>query len=61
MRKHGFDNFSWEVIYESSDKQHTLNEMEQHFINQYNTMHPNGYNMKLGGLVVIYLIMRKKD
>lgn len=49
MRKHGFHNFLWEIIYQSLDKQHTLNEMEQYFINQYDTIHPNGYNMKIGG------------
>ena len=49
IRKHGFDNFVWEAIYQSLDKESTLHKMEQFFIEQHNTLHPNGYNMKLGG------------
>lgn len=49
IRKHGFDNFEWEVLYQSRDKLHTLEEMENHFIQEYNTLYPYGYNMKLGG------------
>jgi group I intron endonuclease len=49
IRKYGFDNFSWEVIYQSKDKMHTLEEMETFFIHEYNTLAPNGYNMKTGG------------
>jgi hypothetical protein len=49
MRKYGFDSFIWEIIYQSLDKKHTLCEMEQFFIKQYNSIHPNGYNMKEGG------------
>jgi len=49
IRKHGFENFVWESIYQSLDKQHTLEVMEQYFINEYCTMWPHGYNMKFGG------------
>lgn len=49
IRKYGFDNFSWEVIYQSKDKMHTLEEMETFFIHEYYTLAPNGYNMKTGG------------
>lgn len=49
IRKHGFDSFNWEIIYQSKDKLHTLEKMENYFIEQFNTLSPNGYNMKTGG------------
>jgi group I intron endonuclease len=48
MRKHGVENFVWEVIYQSKDRDHTLNEMERYFISEFNSFN-NGYNMTLGG------------
>ena len=48
IRKYGWDNFEWSVIYQSKDKQHTLKEMESYFINIYDSM-KNGYNSTLGG------------
>jgi group I intron endonuclease len=48
IRKYGWDNFEWSVIYQSKDKQHTLKQMETYFINEYNSM-KNGYNSTLGG------------
>lgn len=50
IRKYGFESFSWEILYQSKDKNHTLEEMEDLFINEYNTASPNGYNMKGGGV-----------
>jgi hypothetical protein len=41
----------WEVLYESSDKEHTWLVMEEHFIREHNT-HANeghGYNYSFGG------------
>jgi group I intron endonuclease len=49
IRKHGFESFIWEIIYQSKDKLHTLGKMESYFIVEYNTLSPNGYNMKTGG------------
>lgn len=49
IRKYGFDNFTWEVLYQSKEKLHTLEEMESFFICEYHTLAPNGYNMKTGG------------
>ena len=49
IRKHGWDNFKWEIIYQSKDKLYTLNTMESYFINEYNTINPFGYNTKSGG------------
>lgn len=53
IRKYGWSAFSWEVIYQSLDKDHTLNTMEQFFIEQFRT-HVSfddciGYNLTLGG------------
>lgn len=49
IRKHGWDNFKWEVIYESWDVEHCLTVMEPFFIQEYNTLVPNGYNACVGG------------
>lgn len=49
IRKYGFDTFEWEVLYQSKEKQHTLEVMEDFFITECNTIHPYGYNMKTGG------------
>jgi len=48
IRKYGWDNFAWEVIHQSDDKEITLNEMERKFILEHDTFH-NGYNMTFGG------------
>jgi group I intron endonuclease len=48
LKKYGWDNFQWEIIYQSKDGQHTLNVMENFFINQYDSFQ-NGYNETLGG------------
>lgn len=51
MRKYGIENFKWEIIYQSEDKHHTLNVMENKYIIEHNTYIRNGhgYNMTLGG------------
>lgn len=53
IRKYGFESFKWNVIYQSVDRDHTLNEMERHFITEYNTYcganSSDGYNLTLGG------------
>jgi group I intron endonuclease len=49
IRKHGWDNFKWEVIYESWDIEHCLTVMEPFFIQEHNTLVPNGYNSCVGG------------
>lgn len=48
IRKYGENNFIWEPIYTSKDKEYTLKVMEPHFIQQYDS-YQNGYNMTLGG------------
>jgi group I intron endonuclease len=49
IRKYGWDNFKWEIIYESWDAEHCLTVMEPHFIIEYETFGENGYNMDKGG------------
>ena len=53
IRKYGEENFTWDVIYQSKDGEHTLNVMEQHFITEYRTYvgfdDCAGYNLTLGG------------
>lgn len=47
LRKYGVKNFKWEVI-EKCRSQNELNEMEFHYIKQYNSKRPNGYNLTDG-------------
>jgi len=47
IRKYGKESFKWEVI-ENCDNKEELNEMEYHYIKQYNTKVPNGYNLTDG-------------
>ena len=42
IRKYGFDNFRWEIIYESNNKD-DINEKEEFYINQYDSK--NRYNV----------------
>lgn len=53
IKKYGWDNFSWEVIYQSNDSYHTLSVMENYFIELHRSFvgfsDCNGYNSTLGG------------
>lgn len=49
IRKYGKDNFITELIYQSHELDDTLNNMEPHFIAEYNTFKGVGYNMTIGG------------
>jgi group I intron endonuclease len=48
IRKYGWDDFVWEVVYQSKDFEHTLDYMEPYFIKENNTLN-FGYNMTPGG------------
>ena len=37
IRKHGWESFEWSIVYQSRDKDHTKNIMEEFFIREYNT------------------------
>ncbi len=47
INKYGWDNFTWEIL-EYCDSKEELDEMEFHYILQYDT-YKNGYNLTLGG------------
>jgi len=47
IRKYGSDNFSVEILKECSTNE--LNHYETYYIELFNTMTPNGYNLTLGG------------
>lgn len=48
IKKYGWDNFKWDVIYQSKDLEHCLNVMEPFFISEYKSL-GEGYNMTPGG------------
>lgn len=48
MNKHGYDNFKFEVLYQSWDLKYCLHKMEPYFIEIFDSF-KNGYNMTLGG------------
>lgn len=48
IAEHGKENFSWEVI-ETVDTQDQAYKREQYYIRELNTLHPDGYNMTIGG------------
>ena len=60
IRKHGFDSFVWESIYQSWDGEHTLKVMEPFFILEYDSFN-NGYNSTLGGDGVLGLVWTKEQ
>lgn len=53
IRKYGWDNFEWQIIYQSKDITYCKNIMETHFITEYRTfvgfLDCNGYNTTMGG------------
>ena len=53
IKKHGWDSFEWDAIYQSQDFEHTLKIMEPHFITEYCSWvgfeDCNGYNVTRGG------------
>jgi group I intron endonuclease len=48
IRKYGWENFEWLVLYQSKDKIYTKDIMENYFICENNSFN-NGYNSTLGG------------
>jgi group I intron endonuclease len=48
IRKHGWENFIFDIIYQSKDKEHTRDVMEPYFIAEYDSL-KNGYNSTCGG------------
>lgn len=48
IQEYGISNFSFQIIAESSN-QETINVLEQKYIQEYNSLIPNGYNIHKGG------------
>jgi group I intron endonuclease len=48
LKKHGWQNFEWTILYQSIDKNHTKDTMENHFIIEHDSF-KNGYNSTFGG------------
>ena len=50
IRKYGFTNFSYEVLDElENSKNNELDDLEAYYIEKYNVISPNGYNLRPGG------------
>ena len=49
FRKHGFENFTYEVLAQDVENIDLLNQLEIQYIQQYNCQIPNGYNIEPGG------------
>jgi hypothetical protein len=57
LKKWGFKNFIWQVIYQSLDRDHTLKLMEAHFISEFKShLTEHGYNMSRGGEGTLELV-----
>ena len=52
IRKYGVDNFTFDILYQSFDKDYALNVMEQKYIEEYDTIN-QGYNQRKGGFALI--------
>jgi len=48
IHKYGKENFQWNILCECKD-QDELNKKEIYYIEKFNTLTPNGYNLKTGG------------
>ena len=59
IKSYGWNNFEWEVIYQSKNSKHCLSEMEPFFIKEYNS-YSNGYNMTFGGEGTLGISMKGK-
>lgn len=60
VRSYGWNNFDFDVLYQSKEQEHTQKIMENYFINEYDTFH-NGYNMTFGGEGVVGITPWSKD
>jgi hypothetical protein len=47
IRKYGKESFTFELL--CTCEKNDMNELEQKYIKEYNTLYPNGYNLTIGG------------
>ena len=50
IQKYGQECFSVETLWEGECSQEELDALEIHYIEQFNTIHPHGYNLTYGGM-----------
>lgn len=60
IRSYGWDNFIFEIVYQSKEQEYTQKVMENYFIEQFNSFN-NGYNMTLGGDGAVGIIPWSKN
>ena len=48
-KKYGYDNFDYEILVDGVDDFDALNQLEIKYIEEKNTLYPNGYNLERGG------------
>lgn len=60
LLKYGKKNFKWTVLEKCNSKEE-LDEMEFHYIKQFNTFRPNGYNLTFGGDGTVGYVFTTKD
>ncbi len=49
VKKHGLSNFTVDFLSEGVKNIAELNKLEEFYIKEYNTLHPNGFNLNTGG------------
>lgn len=49
IRKHGEQNFKFEILYQDTSKEYTFKKKEQELIEEHRALGPIGYNMAKGG------------
>lgn len=49
LRKYGFENFKWEILFQTEDYDHALKDVEPFYIKFFDTFGERGYNMTSGG------------
>lgn len=49
IRKYGKTGFEWHILADNIDDVGELNRLEKHYIAQYKSLSPNGYNLQQGG------------
>lgn len=50
IMKHGWDKFKWKILENNIKNQNVLNKREEFYIEKYNSLTPNGYNMTIGSV-----------
>lgn len=60
IEKYGIENFTKTILYETDDRD-MLNKMETYYIEELNTLYPNGYNKWLGPVGSQHLVRGTKE